>query len=158
MYLGLSAPCIQPQRKPQPGCSAVGNEEQVLEDGPPYCAPQTAEVAFHSVEHPSNCPKPPPGIYSISHCLSSRERGLTYSKIKLRTTDIISSISGLHYHFLPFKNGARKSELVARTAIRGAGADGCEAIGQVVVDGPRGLITAHICTPPRAARLDSCVC
>ncbi len=61
-YLGLSAPCIQPQRKPQPGCSAVGNEEQVLEDGPPYLAPQTAEVAFHSVEHPSNCPNPPPGI------------------------------------------------------------------------------------------------
>ena len=62
MYLGLSAPCIQSQRKPQPGCSAFGNEEHVLVDGPPYCAPQIADVAFHSVEHPSNCPNPPPGI------------------------------------------------------------------------------------------------
>ena len=67
MYVGLSAPCIQSQRNPQPGCSAVGNEVQVLEDGPPYCTPQTAEVAFHSVEQPSNCPKPPPGICLISH-------------------------------------------------------------------------------------------
>ena len=62
MYLGLSAPCIQSQRKPQPGCSAFGNEEHVLVDGPPYRSPQTADVAFHSVEHPSNCPNPPPGI------------------------------------------------------------------------------------------------
>lgn len=53
MYVGLSAHCIQSQRKPQPGCSALGSEEQVLDDGPPYRAPQTAEVAFHSVEQPS---------------------------------------------------------------------------------------------------------
>ena len=74
MYVGLSAPCIQSQRKSQPGCSAVGNEEQVLEDGPPYCAPHTAEVAFHSVEQPSNCPNPPPGIYIVSQCSRSRKQ------------------------------------------------------------------------------------
>lgn len=69
MYVGLSAPCIQSQRKPQPGCSALGSEEQVLDDGPPYRAPQTAEVVSHSVEQPSYCPKPPPGICPISHYL-----------------------------------------------------------------------------------------
>ena len=52
-YVGLSAPCIQSQRKLQPACSAGGNEEQVSVDDPPYCAPQTAVVAPHSVEQPS---------------------------------------------------------------------------------------------------------
>ena len=41
----------------------MGNEEHVLDEGPPYCAPQTADVAPHSLEQPSNMPKPPPGIF-----------------------------------------------------------------------------------------------
>ena len=60
-YFGLSEPAIQPQRKAQPGCSAVGNELQVSEDDPPYRAPQFA-VDFHWDEQLSYTPNPPPGI------------------------------------------------------------------------------------------------
>ena len=129
MYVGLSAPCIQSQRNPQPGCSAAGNEEQVLEDGPPYWAPQTAEVAFHSVEQPSNCPNPPPGIYTISHWFEERKRKWTHSKIELGATDVITSVSRLYDHLSSAKDGACKGKLVARTAIWVAGADSCEAVG-----------------------------
>ena len=61
IYLGLSLPAIHPQRKPQPGCSAVGSELQVSEDVPPYRGPQFA-VDFHCAEQLSYSPNPPPGI------------------------------------------------------------------------------------------------
>ena len=130
MYLGLSAPCIQSQRKPQPGCSAFGNEEHVLVDGPPYCAPQIADVAFHSVEHPSNCPNPPPGILDSQESLvnTSRWLGQTHGKIKLRTANVVTSVRRLHYHLLSAQDSVRERKLVAGTTVRTTCADGREAI------------------------------
>lgn len=61
-YVGLLTPFIQSQRNPQPDCRAAGNAEHWFVLEPPYWAPQTAGVAFHSRVQASKRPKPPPGI------------------------------------------------------------------------------------------------
>ena len=57
------------------------------------------------------------------------KRGWTHSEIKLRTADIIPSVSRLYYHLLSAEDGARERKLVARATVRVTAAHGCEAVG-----------------------------
>lgn len=69
----------------------------------------------------------------------------TYSKIELSTADIVAGVGRLHNHGLAFDLGAGEGKFVAGTAGRVVvGRDGGEAVGKVVIDGPRGLRGAHV--------------
>lgn len=67
-----------------------------------------------------------------------------YRKIKLRASDITSGVCGLHDHLLAFDSTTREGELVASAAVRAGAVDSCEAVCEVVADGPRGLVRAHV--------------
>lgn len=66
-----------------------------------------------------------------------------YSKVELRPTDIVACVGGLHNHCLPSDAGAGEGEFVAATACGIRRSDGSETVGQIIIDGPRGLIGAH---------------
>ena len=114
---------------------------------PPYCAPQTSDVASHSVVQPSKIPKPPPGIYrnTVSEAHSPCPgAGNAYGKIKLRISDIPASVGSLNDHLLAGNLRVGEGQLIAGAALDVATGDGAEAVSKVGADGPWGLRGAHV--------------
>lgn len=83
--------------------------------------------------------------HAVSGCWGNwkGERERTYSKIELSTADIVTGIGGLHNHSLAFDLGIGEGEFVAGATGRVVCCDGGETVGEVVIDGPRGLGGAH---------------
>lgn len=94
MYVRLSSPYLQPQRKPRPDCSAFWSEGQVLEDGPPCCCSLNIHLRqlFGPSGKPANFPNPPPGIHKHLRINSARFVGSDLHKIKLSTAKIILDV------------------------------------------------------------------
>lgn len=70
----------------------------------------------------------------------------------MRVAKVDSGVGGLDDHLLPHDGPAGEGELVAGAARRLAVVDGRKAVGQVVVDGPGGLVAACEAVAACAAR------
>lgn len=79
---------------------------------------------------------------------------MAHCKVELRSADIVAGVGRLDDHGLPLDGPvAGEGEFVALAACRVGCCHGGETVGEVVVDGPWGLVGAHEGITSCAARL-----